>query len=110
MKKGGHLPFQSLAAALTEPSSYGAASAGAAGFCVPRAEAVGAASQTQSPQGDDVEPCLCPRCDLPVTPRVTAIVTRVARAMLSARTFGVGRWVGAVTPWRVSLSGSLWDV
>ena len=109
MKKGGPLPFQSLTAALTDRSSCRAASAGAAGFCVPRAEA-GAASRTQSPQGDDVEPRLCPCFDLPVTPRVTAVVTRVARAMLSARTFGVGRWVGAVMPWRVSLSSSLWDV
>ncbi|KAI4530240.1 hypothetical protein MG293_020096 [Ovis ammon polii] len=58
------------------------ASAGAVGFSVPSAEA---ASWTQGPRSDDVECCLCSRFGLHVTVRVTAIVSRVARARLGLR-------------------------
>lgn len=49
------------------------------------------------PRGDDIEPWL--------RPHVTAIITRVARAML----IGVSRWLGALMPWG-QLSISIWNV
>ena len=47
-----------------------------------RAEVAEAASRTQGPRGDEVECCLCPRCSLHMTQRVTSVASRVARARL----------------------------
>ena len=92
----------SLPAALMDGSSCREASAGAAGFSVLRAEAAEAASRTQGPRGDKVERCLCPRCSLHTTRRVTAVASRVARARLELH----GRW-GSAGGWGPCCSGGV---
>ena len=87
---------------LTCGSSCREASAGAVGFSVPRAEAAEAASQAQGPRSHDIECCLSSHFGLHVTPRVPAIISRVARARLE-----LCRWLGSAGGWGPCYSGGI---